>query len=38
MEFVSHDLGYAIAKELFARQILISGTYINAQVLASSHR
>jgi putrescine aminotransferase len=33
MEFVDHDLGYAVAKALFARQILISGTYINAQVL-----
>ncbi len=33
MEFASHDLGYAVAKCLFARQILISGTYINAQVL-----
>ena len=33
MEFTSHDLGYAVAKCLFARNILISGTYINAQVL-----
>jgi putrescine aminotransferase len=33
MEFVSHDLGYAVAKALFGRGILISGTYINAQVL-----
>ncbi|MGH9366541.1 MAG: aminotransferase class III-fold pyridoxal phosphate-dependent enzyme [Thermoanaerobaculia bacterium] len=33
MEFTSHELGYAVAKCLFARQILISGTYINAQVL-----
>jgi putrescine aminotransferase len=33
MEFTSHDIGYAVAKCLFARQILISGTYINAQVL-----
>jgi putrescine aminotransferase len=33
MEFTSHDLGYAVARCLFARQILISGTYINAQVL-----
>jgi putrescine aminotransferase len=33
MEFVDHDLGYAVAKNLFARNILISGTYINAQVL-----
>ena len=28
-----HDLGYAVAKALFGRGILISGTYINAQVL-----
>jgi putrescine aminotransferase len=27
------DLGYEVAKHLFARQILISGTYINARVL-----
>ena len=33
MEFVNHDLGYEVAKNLFARQILISGTYINARVL-----
>ncbi|MGE5278743.1 MAG: putrescine aminotransferase [Acidobacteriota bacterium] len=33
MEFASHDLGYAVAKALFARGILISGTYINARVL-----
>lgn len=33
MEFVSNELGYAVAKALFARQILISGTYINARVL-----
>ena len=33
MEFVSNELGYAVAKNLFARQILISGTYINARVL-----
>jgi len=33
MEFQSHDLGYAVAKALFGRGILISGTYINAQVL-----
>lgn len=33
MEFTDDDLGYAIAKHLFARQILISGTYINARVL-----
>ena len=33
MEFFDHDLGYEVAKELFSRQILISGTSINAQVL-----
>ncbi|MFY9551130.1 MAG: putrescine aminotransferase [Thermoanaerobaculia bacterium] len=33
MEFVSHELGYAVAKALFGRGILISGTYINAKVL-----
>ena len=33
MEFQSHDLGYEVAKALFGREILISGTYINAQVL-----
>lgn len=33
MEFVDNDLGYKVATELFARQILISGTYINARVL-----
>ena len=33
MEFANHELGYAVAKSLFARNILISGTYINAQVL-----
>jgi len=33
MEFQSHALGYAVAKALFGRGILISGTYINAQVL-----
>jgi putrescine aminotransferase len=33
MEFTNNDIGYAVAKELFARQILISGTYINARVL-----
>ena len=33
MEFVSHEIGYAVAKALFARRILISGTYINARVL-----
>lgn len=33
MEFVSHEVGYAVAKNLFARNILISGTYINARTL-----
>jgi putrescine aminotransferase len=33
MEFTDNELGYQVAKELFARQILISGTYINARVL-----
>jgi putrescine aminotransferase len=33
MEFMDNDLGYKVATELFARQILISGTYINARVL-----
>jgi len=33
MEFTDNDLGYKVATELFSRQILISGTYINARVL-----
>jgi putrescine aminotransferase len=33
MEFTDNDLGYAISKKLFAKGILISGTYINARVL-----
>jgi putrescine aminotransferase len=33
MEFTDNDIGYKVATELFARQILISGTYINARVL-----
>ncbi|MBK9144957.1 MAG: putrescine aminotransferase [Candidatus Melainabacteria bacterium] len=33
MEFADNDLGFAIAKNLFARKILISGTLINAQVV-----
>ncbi len=33
MEFVDNELGFAVAKNLFARNILISGTYINARVL-----
>jgi putrescine aminotransferase len=33
MEFTNNEIGYTVAKHLFARQILISGTYINARVL-----
>ncbi len=33
MEFTGNEIGYTVAKQLFARQILISGTYINARVL-----
>ena len=33
MEFADNELGYAVAKNLFARNILISGTYINSKVL-----
>jgi len=33
MEFMDNDVGYEVSKNLFARQILISGTYINARVL-----
>jgi len=33
MEFADNELGYEVAKHLFARNILISGTYINARVL-----
>lgn len=33
MEFKDNDLGYEVSKQLFARNILISGTYINARVL-----
>jgi len=33
MEFMDNDLGYEVAKQLFGRSILISGTYINARVL-----
>ena len=33
MEFVDNETGYAVATALFARQILISGTYINSRVL-----
>jgi putrescine aminotransferase len=33
MEFMDNEVGYQVAKNLFGRQILISGTYINARVL-----
>ena len=33
MEFANNEIGYEVAKELFSRQILISGTYINSRVL-----
>jgi len=33
MEFTDDAIGYEVATQLFARQILISGTYINARVL-----
>ncbi len=33
MEFTTNEIGYEIAKNLFARNILISGTYINSRVL-----
>jgi putrescine aminotransferase len=33
MEFTDNEIGYKVATALFARQILISGTYINARVL-----
>jgi len=33
MEFKDNELGYEVAKNLFERNILISGTYINARVL-----
>ena len=33
LEFAGNELGYEVAKELFARQILIGGTYINARTL-----
>lgn len=33
LEFADNELGYAVAKELFARRILIGGTYINARTL-----
>lgn len=33
MEFANNDIGYAVAKNLFERNILISGTYINSKCL-----
>lgn len=33
MEFTNNDLGYEVSKNLFERNILISGTYINSKVL-----
>lgn len=33
MEFADNELGYAVVKELFSRNILISGTLINARVV-----
>jgi putrescine aminotransferase len=33
MEFVDNETGYEVAKALFGRRILISGTYINSRVL-----
>jgi putrescine aminotransferase len=33
LEFSDNEKGYEVAKELFARQILIGGTYINARTL-----
>ena len=33
MEFSDNELGYEVSKNLFARSILISGTYINSRVL-----
>jgi len=33
MEFTGNDTGYEVAKNLFGRNILISGTYINAKCL-----
>jgi putrescine aminotransferase len=33
MEFATNEIGYAVAKNLFSRNILISGTYINSKVL-----
>lgn len=33
MEFANNEIGYEVAKKLFARNILISGTYINSKCL-----
>jgi len=33
LEFATDQLGYAVSKNLFARQILIGGTYINSRAL-----
>jgi len=33
LEFADDHLGYAVSKHLFARQILIGGTYINSRTL-----
>lgn len=33
LEFANDQLGYAVSKNLFARQILIGGTYINSRTL-----
>ena len=33
LEFADDHLGYAVSKNLFARQILIGGTYINSRTL-----
>ncbi len=33
LEFANDALGYAVSKNLFARQILIGGTYINSRTL-----
>ena len=33
LEFADDELGYAVSKNLFARQILIGGTYINSRTL-----
>ncbi|MEW6725628.1 MAG: putrescine aminotransferase [Bacillota bacterium] len=33
MEFVNNDIGYAVAKGLFARGVLVAGTYINSKTI-----